>query len=54
MPLFAAEGGYQAFDLHGGEWAILVFSALSALLAIAVGFFLMRGRPGRRSRARRR
>jgi K(+)-stimulated pyrophosphate-energized sodium pump len=43
MPVFAAEGGYQVFDLHGGEWAILVFSALSALLAIAVGFFLMRG-----------
>jgi K(+)-stimulated pyrophosphate-energized sodium pump len=43
MPVFAAEGGYQVFDLHGGEWAILVFSALSALLAIAVGLFLMRG-----------
>src|SRR5215207_10710905 len=43
MPVFAAEGGYQAFDLNGGEWAVLVFSALSALLAIAVGFSLMRG-----------
>ncbi|MCI3949199.1 MAG: V-type H(+)-translocating pyrophosphatase, partial [Acidimicrobiales bacterium] len=43
MPLFAAEGGYQVFELNGGEWAILVFSALSALLAIAVGFALMRG-----------
>jgi K(+)-stimulated pyrophosphate-energized sodium pump len=42
MPVFAAEGGYQVFDLHGGEWAILVFSAVSALLALAVGFFLMR------------
>jgi K(+)-stimulated pyrophosphate-energized sodium pump len=43
MPLFAAEGGYQAFELHGGEWAILVFSVVAALLAIGVGFFLMRG-----------
>ncbi len=43
MRLLAAEGGYQAFDLAGGEWAVLVFSALSALLALAVGFSLMRG-----------
>jgi K(+)-stimulated pyrophosphate-energized sodium pump len=43
MPLFAAEGGYQVFELHGGEWAILIFSAVAALLAIGVGFFLMRG-----------
>jgi len=40
--IFAAEGGYQAFHLHGGEWALLVGSALTALLALAVGFFLMR------------
>ena len=27
MPhVLAAEGGYQAFTLHGGEWAILAFS----------------------------
>ena len=41
--LLAAEGGYQEFTLSGGEWAILIGSALTALLAIAVGFFLMRG-----------
>ena len=39
--VLAAEGGYQAFHLAGGEWAILVFAAASALLAIVVGFFLM-------------
>src|ERR671929_235347 len=39
----AAEGGYQAFHLHGGEWVILVASLLTALLAIGVGFALMRG-----------
>src|SRR5512147_390908 len=41
--VLAAEGGYQEFTLHGGEWTILIASALTALLAIAVGFFLMRG-----------
>jgi K(+)-stimulated pyrophosphate-energized sodium pump len=41
--VLAAEGGYQVFTLHGGEWFILIASALTALLAIAVGFFLMRG-----------
>ncbi|MGE3619978.1 MAG: sodium-translocating pyrophosphatase, partial [Acidimicrobiia bacterium] len=41
--VLAAEGGYQEFVLKGGEWAILGFSALAALLAIAVGFSLMRG-----------
>ena len=35
-----AEGGYQVFQLKGGEWAVLYLSAASALLAIAVGFFL--------------
>src|ERR1700694_4601659 len=39
----AAEGGYQTFYLHGGEWAILLASVATALLAILVGFFLMRG-----------
>ena len=35
-----AEGGYQVFQLKGGEWAVLYLSVASALLAIAVGFFL--------------
>ena len=42
-PVLAAEGGYQEFSLAGGEWFILVGSALTALLAIAVGFLLMKG-----------
>jgi K(+)-stimulated pyrophosphate-energized sodium pump len=41
--LLAAEGGYQEFVLKGGEWVVLYGSAATALLAIAVGFFLMRG-----------
>src|SRR5205823_3547106 len=41
--LLAAEGGYQEFTLHGGEWFWLVFSALTAILAIVVGFALMKG-----------
>lgn len=40
--LFAAEGGYQEFVLKGGEWAVLWLAAGSALLAIAVGLFLVR------------
>ncbi len=40
--ILAAEGGYQEFELLGGEFAILALSALSALLAIAVGFILMK------------
>ena len=38
--IFAAEGGYQEFVLKGGEWTILYLSIASALLAIAVGFYL--------------
>lgn len=40
--LIAAEGGYQEFVLKGGEWAVLWLSAASAVLAIAVGFYLAR------------
>src|SRR6185436_10523609 len=43
LHVLAAEGGYQDFTLHGAEWFWLVFSAATALLAIGVGFFLMRG-----------
>jgi K(+)-stimulated pyrophosphate-energized sodium pump len=43
LDVLAAEGGYQAFELHGGEWAVLIGSALTALLAIAIGFSLMKG-----------
>jgi K(+)-stimulated pyrophosphate-energized sodium pump len=41
--LFAAEGGYQNFVLHGGEWGWLIFAAATALLALAVGAYLVRG-----------
>ena len=40
--LFAAEGGWQTFTLKGGEWAVLWLSAAAALLALGVGFFLVR------------
>jgi K(+)-stimulated pyrophosphate-energized sodium pump len=40
--VLASEGGYQAFELGGGEWFWLIFSGLTALLAIGVGFVLMR------------
>jgi K(+)-stimulated pyrophosphate-energized sodium pump len=40
VSILAAEGGYQEFVLRGGEWAVLLLSAASALLAIAVGFYL--------------
>ncbi|MGI9119330.1 MAG: sodium-translocating pyrophosphatase, partial [Acidimicrobiales bacterium] len=44
MPaVLAAEGGYQAFTLGGAEWFWLVFSAATAVLAVLVGFSLMRG-----------
>src|SRR5262245_40573145 len=40
--ILAAEGGYQEFVLNGGEWAILALAGISALLALGVGFVLMR------------
>ncbi|MDL1951926.1 sodium-translocating pyrophosphatase, partial [Acidobacteria bacterium ACD] len=41
--VLAAEGGWQEFELGGAEWFWLVFSALTALVAIGVGFLLVRG-----------
>ncbi|MBN2623364.1 MAG: sodium/proton-translocating pyrophosphatase, partial [Acidimicrobiales bacterium] len=43
VQLLAAEGGYQEFTLRGGEWFVLIGSALTALLALGVGFVLMKG-----------
>src|SRR5262245_29468069 len=43
MNVLAAEGGYQSFELGGTEWFWLVFSAVTALVALGVGFTLMRG-----------
>lgn len=39
----AAEGGYQEFVLGTTEWAWLIISAATALIALAVGFLLSRG-----------
>jgi K(+)-stimulated pyrophosphate-energized sodium pump len=41
--LLAAEGGYQVFKLGGAEWGWLVFSAVTAVLALITGFGLVRG-----------
>jgi K(+)-stimulated pyrophosphate-energized sodium pump len=43
MSVLAAEGGYQVFRLGNTEWVLLVLSAATALLALAVGFYLVRG-----------
>ena len=43
MNVLAAEGGYQVFTLGSSEWFWLIFAAFTAVLAICVGFFLMRG-----------
>jgi K(+)-stimulated pyrophosphate-energized sodium pump len=43
MISFAAEGGYQLFELGSTEWFWLVFSAVTAVLAVLVGLSLMRG-----------
>ncbi|MGH9277401.1 MAG: sodium/proton-translocating pyrophosphatase, partial [Acidimicrobiales bacterium] len=41
--IFAAEGGFQDFELGGAEWFWLVFSAATALIALGVGYALMKG-----------
>ncbi len=41
--LLAAEGGYQEFTLGGAEFFWLFFSAATAILALGIGFLLMRG-----------
>jgi len=38
-----AEGGYQPFHLHATEWGWLIFAAACGLIAIATGFYLMKG-----------
>jgi K(+)-stimulated pyrophosphate-energized sodium pump len=43
MISLAAEGGYQVFTLNGAAWFWLIFSAVTAVIAILVGFYLMRG-----------
>jgi K(+)-stimulated pyrophosphate-energized sodium pump len=41
--LLAAEGGYQEFVLRSGDKLVLLFSGVTALLALAVGFVLAKG-----------
>ncbi len=41
--VLAAEGGYQVFHMGSTEKLWLLFAALTALLAIGVGFYLMKG-----------
>ncbi|MGI8664023.1 MAG: sodium-translocating pyrophosphatase [Acidimicrobiales bacterium] len=41
--VLATEGGWQDFTLTGADKFWLAFSGLTALLAIATGFYLMRG-----------
>ncbi len=43
MISLASEGGYQVFTLDSAAWFWLIFSAVTALLALAVGVYLMRG-----------
>ena len=38
--VLAAEGGYQVFHLGDTEWAWLIFSVCTAILALLVGFIL--------------
>ena len=40
--LLAAEGGYQEFTLGGAEFFWLFFSAATAILALGIGYLLMR------------
>ncbi|MDQ5816693.1 MAG: sodium-translocating pyrophosphatase [Actinomycetota bacterium] len=40
--LLAAEGGYQEFTLGGAEFFWLFFSAATAILALVIGYLLMR------------
>ena len=37
MISLAAEGGYQVFTLNGEAWFWLIFSAVTAILALLVG-----------------
>jgi K(+)-stimulated pyrophosphate-energized sodium pump len=43
IAVLAAEGGYQPFHLRGSDKLWLAFSAVTALLALAVGLLLMKG-----------
>ncbi len=42
LSILASEGGYQEFVLRRGEWLVLWLSAASAVLALAVGWYLAR------------
>ena len=42
ISLLASEGGWQDFTLKGGEWLVLALSGAASLLALAVGFYLVK------------
>jgi K(+)-stimulated pyrophosphate-energized sodium pump len=42
MPVVVAEGGYQVFDLHGGDVALLVASLIVALISIGAAAFFFK------------
>jgi K(+)-stimulated pyrophosphate-energized sodium pump len=42
-PVLAAEGGYQVFTLSSTDWALIVFSGITAIVAVLVGVYMMRG-----------
>jgi K(+)-stimulated pyrophosphate-energized sodium pump len=42
-PMLAAEGGYQIFSLSGSEWGLLIFAAAVAVLALIVGYTMLKG-----------
>src|SRR6478736_5739413 len=39
----AAEGGYQVFSFHSSEWFWLIFAAVVSIVALVVGWMMMRG-----------
>ena len=41
--VLAAEGGYQIFELGGQEWFWLIFCAAISVVALGVGYVMMRG-----------
>jgi K(+)-stimulated pyrophosphate-energized sodium pump len=41
--VIAAEGGYQAFTLSSSEWGWLIFAGAVSIVALLLGFVLMRG-----------
>src|SRR5262245_10839469 len=41
--LLATEGGWQEFTLSSTDWALIIFSGVTAIVAVLIGFVLMKG-----------